>query len=597
MALIPFTLSLVLEQFAKLIYPGVLLSVALIVLDRASVVHVPGWAIAVIVLTGIIPYHIAAARYRLWRDARKAASLGAILPPRWEGKAIGSRDLLKMLDHAWQHGYLSDQLWEKFSELGSTYDLYIFWAHDYCTTDVNIVKSVLATEFDNWVKGKGFDSFMRSVLGTGVFNADGDLWKFHRSMTRPFFSRERIHHYEVFDRHAEEAISKMKDRLREGYAVNFADAISRFTLDTATEFLFNKCVHSLRDSTLPYPHNAPPMLHDLPLSAADQFARAFMDAQGAISARARTGWVWPWFEIFRSKTAAPMRVVDAFVAPILKQALERAKIAKESGLVGGSKADEIKDDECLLDHLVRHTTDPVILHDEVLNIMLAGRDTTAGMMTVTVYFLSQYPNVLKRLREEILEKVGPINRPTYDDIREMKYLRAVLNESMRLYPAVPWNMRYAVQDALLPNSEPNGKPFYIPAGASVSYSVHCMHRRKDYWGPDAEEFDPDRFLDHRLHKYLTPNPFIFLPFNAGPRICLGQQFAYNEMSFFIVRLLQNFETISLDIDAQPPDTRPPAEWAGAPGRKGVEKFWPKAHLTVYADGGLWVKFKEVSSDI
>ena len=98
----------------------------------------------------------------------------------------------------------------------------------------------------------------------------------------------------------------------------------------------------------------------------------------------------------------------------------------------------------------------------------------------------------------------------------------------------------------------------------------------------AEEFDPDRFIDERLHKYLMPNPFIFLPFNAGPRICLGQQFAYNEMSFFIVRLLQNFETITLDVDSQPPESRPPAHWAGLPGRKGVEKFWPKAHLTVFA---------------
>jgi len=59
----------------------------------------------------------------------------------------------------------------------------------------------------------------------------------------------------------------------------------------------------------------------------------------------------------------------------------------------------------------------------------------------------------------------------------------------------------------------------------------------------ALEFDPDRFLDFRLHKYLTPNPFIFVPFNAGPRICLGQQFAYNEASFFLVKLLQNFQEI------------------------------------------------------
>ena len=148
------------------------------------------------------------------------------------------------------------------------------------------------------------------------------------------------------------------------------------------------------------------------------------------------------------------------------------------------------------------------------------------------------------------------------------------------------------------------------------YSVFHMHRRKDLWGPDgtsksfiqittnlfvvALEFDPDRWLDHRLHKYLTPNPFIFLPFNAGPRICLGQQvcfplqsfvdhnshtfyqFAYNEVSFFLTRFLQNFSSVSLAPDAQPPSSRPPAEWAGAPGRKGIEKIVAKSHLTLYA---------------
>ena len=97
----------------------------------------------------------------------------------------------------------------------------------------------------------------------------------------------------------------------------------------------------------------------------------------------------------------------------------------------------------------------------------------------------------------------------------------------------------------------------------------------------ADEFDPDRFLDERLHKYLTPNPFIFLPFNAGPRICLGQQFAYNEMSFFLVRLVQSFEAIHLDMDSQEPVHRVREDWAACPGRKGKEKVWPKSHLTVY----------------
>ncbi|KAK7034104.1 cytochrome P450 [Favolaschia claudopus] len=121
-----------------------------------------------------------------------------------------------------------------------------------------------------------------------------------------------------------------------------------------------------------------------------------------------------------------------------------------------------------------------------------------------------------------------------------------------------------------------------------------MHRRKDLWGPDAEEFSPDRFLDERVKKYLLPNPFQFLPFNTGPRICLGQQFAYNEMSFMLIRLLQSFESFSIDEDAFMPDARPPKEWASAPGRKGIDKFKPKFHLTMYTSDGMWIKAKEAT---
>jgi len=123
-----------------------------------------------------------------------------------------------------------------------------------------------------------------------------------------------------------------------------------------------------------------------------------------------------------------------------------------------------------------------------------------------------------------------------------------------------------------------------------------MHRRTDYWGPDANEFDPDRFLDGRVAKYLAPNPFIFLPFNAGPRICLGQQFAYNEMSFFLIRLVQNFSAMELVPGAQPPGSLPPKEWAGAPGRKGIERFRPAMHLTLYVKGGLWLNMTEAEHD-
>jgi len=113
----------------------------------------------------------------------------------------------------------------------------------------------------------------------------------------------------------------------------------------------------------------------------------------------------------------------------------------------------------------------------------------------------------------------------------------------------------------------------------------------------AGQFDPDRFLDDRVKTYLVPNPFVFLPFNAGPRICLGQQFAYNEATTMLARLAQAFEMVTLDMDANP-EAKPPAEWAHGNGRndrKRTEKIWVKSHMTIYANGGVWIKMKEADS--
>ena len=198
-------------------------------------------------------------------------------------------------------------------------------------------------------------------------------------------------------------------------------------------------------------------------------------------------------------------------------------------------------------------------------------------------------------------------------------------------------MRVPNRDTTLPNPDPTKPRVFVPANVgyvplcllrlwSCSEHIHpkrcllCVHDAppKGLLGTrwyvtrslssfrvadtrtTAEYFDPDRWIDERLNKYFASNPFIFLPFNAGPRICLGQQvrtrhrafislrkltmsaqFAYNEMSFFLIRLLQNFSHMELDLSAQPPEARPPPEWVSAEGQKGVEKIVPKAHLTLY----------------
>ncbi|CDO68134.1 hypothetical protein BN946_scf185003.g6 [Trametes cinnabarina] len=529
-----------------------------------------------------------------WHVRRAAAHLGAVLPPRWKGRSIGDRDLLDHVLEHYNNGYLGEGIWDKMGELGYLYDVTIMWGTNYVTTDANVIKTILAMEFAEFEKGEEFRDAMGTVLGSGVFNADGDMWKFHRMMTRPYFYRDRISHFELFDRHAALLIKKMKDRFQGGHAVDFQDAIARFTLDSATEFLCGKCVDSL-ESDLPYAHNdaVAPNLVRKP-NVAERFARAFTEAQLIIAMRSQLGWFWHFQELLRDKTAEPMQVVDQFLTPILEEAIRRNRASRVKGMASHVKdADE---DETLLDHLVKLTNNSNVLHDEMLNILIASRDTTAATLTFAVYLMCLYPDVFKRLRAEVLERVGPTQVPTFDDVRSMKYLRAVINETLRLYPAVPFNVRVPNRDTTLPNPDPNGPRIFVPAQTPIGYSVFLMHRRKDYWGPDAEKFDPDRWLDERLNKYFTANPFIFVPFNAGPRICLGQQFAYNEMSFFLIRLLQNFSAMELDLSAQPLDARPPPEWASADGQKGKEKVIPKSHLTLYVYGGLWVKMTEAEKE-
>ncbi|KAJ2929607.1 hypothetical protein H1R20_g7493, partial [Candolleomyces eurysporus] len=501
-------------------------------------VEVSNW---VIITGALIAAPVLGRLYVSLRDLkhkRRAAALGARIVPRILGEKIGNLDVVERAMNNSKKGYVGEDMQDPLTTLGPTFNLNIMYSDLIFTTSPEHVKLILATDFQNFVK---------------------------------VFARDRIADFDIFDRHADQVLAVLKQRLREGHAVDFQPAF-----------------HTPPNATyLPNGQKSPQK------NAADEFADAFLKAQEIIADRERLSWIWPLFEINKDKTADSMKIVNAYIEPVIKEAVERKQNAPPQEKNVDDK--EAEKEGCLLDHLLDVTMDPVVLRDETLNIMIAGRDTTAATLTFVIYLLSQHPDVLQRLRAEILEKVGPNRRPNFEDLKELKYLRAVLNETLRLFPIVPFNVRQSVNETIWPSPVPSEKPLYIPPKTSVVYSVFLMHRRKDLWGPDAEEFDPDRFLDDRLKKYLLKNSFIFLPFNAGPRICLGQQYAYNEMSFMVIRLLQSFCDISLDLASAPKEAVPPADWAKGTGRKAIEKVRPKNHLTMYASGGVWVKMNEATN--
>jgi cytochrome P450 len=113
------------------------------------------------------------------------------------------------------------------------------------------------------------------------------------------------------------------------------------------------------------------------------------------------------------------------------------------------------------------------------------------------------------------------------------------------------------------------------------YLPMLMQRNPALWGEDADEFDPERWMDPERLKRFTSNPMMFAPFSAGPRVCVGQNYAYNEACCFLVRLLQQFDTFTLCPEFQPEGSLPPPEWKSRRGRQRKEKVWPSAALTLY----------------
>lgn len=275
---------------------------------------------------------------------------------------------------------------------------------------------------------------------------------------------------------------KLKDRFEEGVAVDIQDVLSRFTLDTATVFLFGRDVNTL-SADLPYPstYHGPNRRREHP---SDEFALAFNRAMEYTFPRAIYEEFWPLVDFWEDTVATQREITHRFIDPIIHAALEKSKAAE--GVHGTSK-----EEGTLLDHLVQQTDGKnckTRKSDLELNLIYRFQchqrrslqynvggsgwgenhsnqlpsthrslecNQTAALATFTVTMLAENPHVFTRLRSEVLETLGPHGKVTTENLRTMKYLRAVLNgertanllrlkqitltvtpETLRLYPSV-----------------------------------------------------------------------------------------------------------------------------------------------------------------
>ncbi|XP_038210487.1 uncharacterized protein LOC119831263 [Zerene cesonia] len=175
------------------------------------------------------------------------------------------------------------------------------------------------------------------------------------------------------------------------------------------------------------------------------------------------------------------------------------------------------------------------LREEVLTFMLAATDTSAVTMGFTLKLLGKYPEVQQKVFEEIRAVFGNSDRLLErDDLPKLQYLERVIKETLRLYPSAPIIIRTTTEDS------PLSEDITLPKGAGIAISIYGVHRNPKFWGPDADCFDPDRFLPERI-KGMHPSSFI--PFSHGPRNCLGYQYAMSSIKTALATILRRYKVI------------------------------------------------------
>jgi cytochrome P450 len=270
----------------------------------------------------------------------------------------------------------------------------------------------------------------------------------------------------------------------------------RLTMDSATEFLFGESVNS--------------QLAGLPGQTPSEYDAAFINAfdssQDIISKAFRLN---DWYPLGLSKELyESSKICHRFIHRFVQKAINHEKESK-------SVAPGQKEKYCFLNELAAQTQDPVEIRDQLLSILLAGRDTTASLLGFFFLMVAENQDVFDKLRKIVINDFGTYKNPqniTFSSLKGCSYLQWCLNETLRLFPTVPLNTRRSVKNTTIPRGGGSDglSPVFVPKGTEVNYCVYAMHRTKALWGPDAEKFIPERWDGKK------PG-FEYLPFNGGPR--------------------------------------------------------------------------------
>eukprot|EP01063_Lacrimia_lanifica_P009026 TRINITY_DN1606_c0_g2_i1.p1 TRINITY_DN1606_c0_g2~~TRINITY_DN1606_c0_g2_i1.p1 ORF type:complete len:500 (+),score=145.12 TRINITY_DN1606_c0_g2_i1:91-1590(+) len=369
-------------------------------------------------------------------------------------------------------------------------------------TDHRDVKYIHKDAFAGFEKGPKFQTVLKDLLGGGIFNVDGKLWKEQRNIAHHMFAKRRLreHVAAVYGSHSQ-VLAHQIARQADAADVDLKPLFASFTFDTICMAAFGR-----RPSALEGDPDAAALQHH------------FDNIQTLIVNRFMLPW-WrlsAWLQLSEAERSltASLKAVDAQIYGMLEAHDGRG----DSGTLLDLFLGAITDDKGAAAY-----AEPKFLRDVMLNFFLAGRDTTASALGSTILLLCQHPAWQAKVAAEakqVFAALGSVQEPLgYDDVSDpdaAPVAEACFLEAIRLRPPVPTNEKSASEDCTLPSG------VVVPKGTVCGWNCYAVQTDPAVWGDDACRFDPGRWLTGDAR---AKSDFMYPAFNAGYRLCLGKSTA------------------------------------------------------------------------
>lgn len=302
---------------------------------------------------------------------------------------------------------------QRFINFGSTtFHTRIITGPVISTVEPENVKAILSLKFKDYSFGQRHTAFS-PLLGDGIFNSDGMRWANSRHLLRPNFAREQVADLDSLERHFKLMLKYIP---KDGTTVDIQELFFRMTMDTATEFLFNHSTNSLRY-----------VGQDDGDNEDDIFAKAFNHAQQDIVTRTRFGIFYPFIgKKTVSEGEKSIKICHAYIDKWVDDAVRFHEQREKAAQAGDNEKTAGEDRYVFIHELAKQTQDKKRIRDELINILLAGRDTTASLLSNMFFEIAKRPEIWQKLQEEVATLEGRM--PTYEQLRGLKYVKWCLNE-------------------------------------------------------------------------------------------------------------------------------------------------------------------------